>query len=223
MLAGEIDPAASAAVARTLVRIHAGTADNDEIARQFDTDDVFHALRIDPFLLEAGRNHPDVAQRLRTIGVTTASNRRALVHGDVSPKNILIGPEGPVLLDAETAWYGDPAFDVAFCLSHILLKAINKQKYTSQYLDCFESFFGEYGRGVTWEPWSEAQQRAAHLLPGLMLARVDGKSPVEYLTQAEKKDCVRQFTKRFLGDPVPILGEIASAWRRSVSEAFGSA
>ena len=31
---------------------------------------------------------------------------------------------GPVFLDAECAWFGDPAFDLAFCLNHLLLKTL---------------------------------------------------------------------------------------------------
>ena len=55
---------------------------------------------------------------------THGGDAAALVHGDVSPKNILVGPAGPVFLDAECAWYGDPAFDLAFCLNHLLLKCL---------------------------------------------------------------------------------------------------
>ena len=94
------------------------------VAAEFPTDDIFRALRLDAYLLAAGRKRPEAAKALEAIVERTAATRLALVHGDVSPKNILLGAEGPVFLDAETAWWGDPAFDLAFCLNHLLLKRL---------------------------------------------------------------------------------------------------
>jgi 5-methylthioribose kinase len=100
---GAIDPAVASEVARRLARVHAATAGDDEIRRRFATDHIFHAIRLEPYLLATARAHPDLADALASLAETTASTRRALVHGDVSPKNILVGPAGPVLLDAECA------------------------------------------------------------------------------------------------------------------------
>ncbi len=86
----------------------------------------------------------------------TGATKLALVHGDVSPKNILCGPRGPVFLDAECAWYGDPAFDLAFCLNHMLLKCLWRPQWSARYLACFDALAAAYLAGVTWEP------RAAH-------------------------------------------------------------
>jgi aminoglycoside phosphotransferase (APT) family kinase protein len=72
--------------------------------------------------------HPDLAAPLYELVVTARANKCALVHGDVSPKNILVGPNGPVFLDAECAWWGDPAFDLAFCLNHLLLSASGRHR-----------------------------------------------------------------------------------------------
>ena len=74
--------------------------------------------------MATARAHPGLRGILHGLVRTTAATKRALVHGDVSPKNILVGPSGPVFLDAECAWYGDPAFDLAFCLNHLLLKCL---------------------------------------------------------------------------------------------------
>src|SRR5690606_24626353 len=121
---------------------------------------------------------------------TTASTRLALVHGDVSPKNILIGPNGPVFLDAECAWYGDPAFDLAFCLNHLLLKCLWTPRAATDFLASFEALAAAYRSGVVWEPPEALERRTARLLPGLLLGRIDGKSPVEYLTADRDKEVV---------------------------------
>jgi Ser/Thr protein kinase RdoA (MazF antagonist) len=127
------------------------------------------------------------------------------VHGDVSPKNILVGPRGPVFLDAECAWYGDPAFDLAFCLNHLLLKCIWVPKAAEGFLACFRALSGAY-----LEKFSPGnlEERAARLLPALHLARVDGKSPVEYLDE-EGKALVRAKARAMTGAKT-----LAEAWRR---------
>ena len=115
---GRVAPGFAASVGTTLGKIHAATANDDIVAERFATDEIFHAIRIEPYLLRTAETCPDVAPRLKALARVTAETRRVLVHGDVSPKNILNGARGPVFLDAE--WYGDPAFDLAFCLNHLL-------------------------------------------------------------------------------------------------------
>ena len=121
---GHADVATARAVGATLVRIHAFTAARGELAAQFATDAIFFDIRLDPYLLATGRRHPDLAPALAALVERTRTHKLALVHGDVSPKNIVVGPGGPVFLDAECAWWGDPAFDLAFCLNHLLLKCL---------------------------------------------------------------------------------------------------
>src|SRR6185437_15355248 len=115
---GDADPVTAAAVGDLLALVHRRTAGDRRIAQRFATDASFLSMRLEPYLLATARVHPDLAPALEQLARTTAETRLALVHGDVSPKNILIGPHGPVFLDAECAWYGDPAFDLAFCLNH---------------------------------------------------------------------------------------------------------
>ncbi len=143
----------------------------------------------------------------------TAATRLALVHGDVSPKNILCGPDRPVFLDAECAWWGDPAFDLAFCLSHLLLKCFWTPAATAGFLACYAALAEAYLAGVDWEPAASVEGRAARLLGGLLLARVDGKSPVEYITAGPDKDRVRRVARALLARPPARLDEVAAAWR----------
>ena len=124
LMAGRVDLAFAGEVGASLAAIHAATAGDEAVAAMFPTGAFFEALRLEPYLRATGRRHPALAGRLDALADRTAATRRALVHGDVSPKNIMIGPRGPVFLDAECAWYGDPAFDLAFCLNHLLLKCL---------------------------------------------------------------------------------------------------
>jgi aminoglycoside phosphotransferase (APT) family kinase protein len=213
---GEADPGFAAEVAGRLVRIHAASAATPELAAEFPTDGIFRAIRLDPYLLATGRAHPDLAARMERLVAVTAATKRALVHGDVSPKNILAGPRGPVFLDAECAWWGDPAFDLAFCLNHLLLKCLWKPSARAGFLACFDALAAAYLAGVDWEPPAELEGRAARLLPGLFLARVDGKSPVEYLAEEADKDRVRRTARALLVEPVERLGAVRDAWREEL-------
>ena len=213
---GRADPAVARAVADRLVRIHAATADDGEVAAEFPTDDIFHAIRLEPYLLAAARAHPDRAEALVALAETTAATKRALVHGDVSPKNIVVGPRGPVFLDAECAWFGDPAFDLAFCLNHLLLKCLWTPWAAAGFLACFDALAGAYLKGVAWEPGPALEARTARLLPGLFLARVDGKSPVEYLTDEANRERVRRVARALLAHPVDELAAVRAAWAREL-------
>jgi aminoglycoside phosphotransferase (APT) family kinase protein len=214
---GLADAQTAAAVARTLVRIHAYSAERPELAEDFPSQAIFHAIRLEPYLLATAERHADLADRLQELVRNTQTHALALVHGDVSPKNILIGTPGPVLLDAECAVWGDPAFDIAFCLNHLLLKCVWNPEAGDRFLACFTQLSQTYLSGVEWEPPERLEQRAAQLLPGLLLARVDGKSPVEYITEERQRDPVRRVARRLLRDPPNRLQQIAAAWHEELN------
>jgi tRNA A-37 threonylcarbamoyl transferase component Bud32 len=215
LLAGHVDPAFAAKVGAVLARIHAASAGDAAIEAAFPTDKIFHDIRLEPYLLATAARHPDRAAALQDLVAVTARTRIALVHGDVSPKNILAGPDGPVFLDAECAWWGDPAFDLAFCLNHLLLKCCAVPAASPAFLACFDALARAYLAGVTF-PGLEA--RAARLLPGLLLARVDGKSPVEYISGEADRDLVRGVARRLLLTPVDGLAAVRSAWGDALAQ-----
>lgn len=212
---GILNPAHAAAIGNVLGRIHAATADRADIAERFATDAGFYAIRLEPYLVATGRVHLDLAERLGALVATTASTRRVLVHGDFSPKNLLIGPNGPVILDAECAWFGDPAFDLAFVLNHLLLKGVWKRHWRSGYLHLYGVLIDAYRRHVAWEAWDALDARTAALLPALLLGRVDGKSPAEYLTDERDRAQVRAFARARLIAPPKRLATIAADWERA--------
>jgi len=167
--------------------------------------------------LATAQAHPDRAAALEKLAETTVRTKLTLVHGDVSPKNILVGPQGPVFIDAECAWFGDPAFDLAFCLNHLVLKCLWVPTAAGRLLAAFQRLSETYLDGVDWESCRVIDRRAAQLLPGLFLARVDGKSPVEYLTEERDKDTVRRIARSLLARPPDCLAEIRQAWASEIN------
>ncbi|MFT4506311.1 phosphotransferase family protein [Caballeronia sp. 15711] len=213
---GIVDVLVASEIGRRLAKIHSGTARSKEIEEKFANDDTFFDIRLDPYLGEIGRAHPDVRPITDKLIERTQRTKLALMHGDVSPKNILVGNEGPVFLDAECACYGDPAFDIAFCLNHLLLKCLWRPEHSKLYLAAFEALSSAYLDNVDWEGINEIEYRAASLLPALLLARVDGKSPVEYLSAERERSIVRSFSKQILSGPAYRLGDIRDLWQKEI-------
>jgi aminoglycoside phosphotransferase (APT) family kinase protein len=204
------------AVAERLVAIHAATAGRPEVAAAFDTGDCFYAIRLEPYLVATGHVHTDLAPQLEALSSATRATKRALVHGDVSPKNILVGPDGPVFIDAECAWYGEPAFDLAFCLNHLLLKCLWRPQNARSFLRLFDRLTETYLAGVTWQPRAEMEALTAALLPALLLGRIDGKSPIEYVADEREKNRVRDFARLYIATRVDRLDVIRDAWGQEI-------
>jgi len=144
---------------------------------------------MDPYLRTVAGRHSAIANQIHACIEVTRATKIALVHGDLSPKNILVSRDDahPVILDAECAWYGDPAFDGAFCLNHLVLKSIHMPSLAELLLSQAREFFALWLGHFPSDMRAELEKRTATLLPCLMLARVDGKSPVEYLAPASQQ------------------------------------
>jgi tRNA A-37 threonylcarbamoyl transferase component Bud32 len=211
LLAGEVDARVAGDVGALIGRLHARSAADRFAPARFATDDNFEALRIGPYLRATAVRHPDVAGRFDHLARRTASTRLAVVHGDVSPKNILLGPYGPVLLDAECAWFGDPAFDVAFCLNHLLLKSVLLPAQSTALFAAARGLARAHAEFVDWEEPASLERRVASLIPALALARIDGLSPVEYLDEAQR-ETVRRVSLSLLQVPQEDLDELFGRW-----------
>ncbi len=212
LLEGNICTKTAGAVADKLSRVHNACARDADIARRFANDDIFFAIRLDPYFNAAALAHQDCREPLRALVKRTASTKLTLVHGDVSPKNILVGPKGPLLLDAECAWYGDPAFDLAFCLTHLCLKCVWRRQSTTNYLTCFDAFASISLSQCKWEPTADLEARTCALVAGMLLARVDGKSTVEYITKDHDKNRIRRFAREHLQRTPSKLEAMRAAW-----------
>jgi aminoglycoside phosphotransferase (APT) family kinase protein len=204
---GDAAPSFASAVGKTLAAIHRATAAKPSVRDAFASDAIFYAIRLEPYLVATAQKHPQLEPRLHALVERTASTRECLVHGDVSPKNILVRNSGPVFLDAECAWYGDPAFDLAFCLNHLLLKCLWVPAARERFMQCFDALIAAYS------PDPAVEQRTASLLPALLLARVDGKSPVEYL-DVDAQNIVRRVAWPLVALPPSSLQEVRAAWQK---------
>ena len=201
------DRGEAARVGVILGRIHAASTAADFDTAPFRNRDDFHALRLEPYLLFTASRHPIVADRLGFLAERLYKQDRVLVHGDVSPKNILFRDDTPVFLDAECATMGDASFDVAFCLNHLILKALHLPECRERLLSNVLQFWNAYSDQVIWEDKAAIEGRICDLLPMLMLARVDGKSPVEYLNDA-RRELIRRISVPLIAAPKTRLADL---------------
>ncbi len=218
LLAGDFHPAHACAAARALGQIHRASHGDAEAAALFDSGSCFYQLRLEPYLLTTGRRHPHLQPLFDAEAARLAATRECLVHGDFSPKNILIGAGRLVILDCEVACYGDPAFDVCFLLNHLFLKSLFHLR-----ADGPEEMIAEFWREYTAASGRDIEVRVPRLLLMLLLARIDGKSPVEYLDEP-RRQFVRDFVYGRLGasagawqtEACPTLAALSACWFREL-------
>ncbi len=211
LLGGDARPEDASRAGAILGRIHAATRGDIDTATRFETLDFFTQLRIDAYLrATALRQSPPVAAALEEEAARLTGHRECLVHGDYSPKNMLVSDARFCILDCETACFGDPAFDLAFLLNHLCLKALHHAP-ADRGLDALVAATRAAYRAADPAHAREVEQRTARLLPMLMLARVDGKSPAEYLTPP-RQEAVRLFATEHITTEPEGLSRVLDAW-----------
>lgn len=220
MLAGRADPDVAARAGQILGIIHRETRGSDDLRRAFDTTQNFHDLRLDAYLLTTGRRHPDLEEIFHREAERIRTTRECLVHGDYSPKNMLVRGDRLVILDCEVAWFGDPRFDLAFLLNHLHLKGLHHapqgEAFAPLVAAATSAYFKE--RCLAAGEAEPFDRDVAHLLLLLMLARVDGKSPVEYLADATaKREFVRRFVAERLAAGPMALSDLTLDWFSSLT------
>lgn len=198
LLAGDIDFAVGEHAGRILGRIHECTARNPQLVEPFADRNVFVQLRVDPYYHRIQERCPEVADAVQQPIDRLMTAREALCHGDYSPKNILTHEHGFTLVDYETAHLGDPTMDLGFCLSHLVLKAVKRSHDRQRHFELTRRFWQGYLSEATFLPHLELQQRGIEHCGVCLLARIDGTSPVEYLTEEDKRDAVRRLGRRIL-------------------------
>jgi 5-methylthioribose kinase len=213
LLAGQIEQSREIAVTcgRLLGQLHAASWRDESIARELDDRSYFDQLRVDPYYRRVAAVHSDLTPRIGELIDSVWQHRRCLVHGDFSPKNLLVWPSRIMLIDFEVGHYGDPAFDLGFFLTHLMLKSVWSGSSRNEYLGLADDFWQAYRSTLAPHiPAAELLSLERRLLlnfAGCLLARVDGKSPVDYLA-ASQQATVRQIARSWLASPPQAWSEV---------------
>jgi len=182
------DPHHTREFARLLATIQCNSYEHrDQVAEVFADTSFFESLRLEPYYGYSASQLPGTADFLHTLMEQTRTRKLTLVHGDYSPKNVLIHKNRLVLLDHEVIHFGDPAFDIGFSMAHFLSKAHYRSSLRSNFIGAARSYWQTYFRRTADEPWADELELfcARHTL-ACLLARVAGKSILEYLDSDQK-------------------------------------
>lgn len=215
LLAGQADPEIARQLGIILAEWQRRTFNDTSLTETFGTTDVFEQLRVHPYYRTTAKRRPELAHELHNYARKMSNRCICLVHGDYSPKNVLVpaaltGSLGLWVIDFEVAHMGDPAFDPAFLLNHLLLKTLHRPSAADEYRACALAFWEAYVRGTPKDLRPHTSYVLGHV-GCLMAARVDGKSPVEYFSR-EKRECARLLGDELLRDPP---SEIEAAWTKA--------
>jgi 5-methylthioribose kinase len=141
-----------------------------------------------------------VAEAIAPIIERMLTLKEALCHGDYTPKNILVHDRGFTLVDYETAHFGDPTMDLGLCLAHLILKAVRRPAGRLAYFALTRAFWRGYNESVELAPKAKWQGRGIEHFAVCALARIDGTSPVDYLSEEPNREAVRSLARRILFD-----------------------
>ena len=211
LMRGECDVRIAESIARMLAAIVSASWRDAESQRVFGDQTVFDQLRLDPYYRTTASRHPDLRPRFERLMRESSERRVSLVHGDWSPKNFLVSSAAVMAIDFEVIHFGDPAFDSAFLLNHLLLKSFYRPEWSTGFAELAGRFWEAYRGGLPPDcDWMEPAT-LAHL-GCLLLARIDGKSPAEYITDEELRARVREFARSLIvSSPASIADVFAQA------------
>ena len=211
LLGGGLDPAHVVQFGALLAAIHRGAYERRaELAPLFADRSFFESLRVEPYYSYAAGQVPASAAFYASLIAATRATSLTLVHGDYSPKNILVHQGRLVLLDHEVIHWGDPAFDLGFSLTHLLSKAHHLPAHRAALADAARLYWRTYLDSLGPVPWrSDLEPRAVRHTLGCLLARVAGRSPLEYLSPAAR-DRQRAAVVALMADPPPHVPELVA-------------
>jgi 5-methylthioribose kinase len=216
------DAAVAREAALLLAKIINASRDDANVITKFWDRTIFYQLRVDPYYRTTASRHPELRREFDELIGMSLEIRTSLVHGDYSPKNMLVRGESIFLIDFEVVHWGDPSFDAAFLLNHLFLKAFHQPQVQGHFI------------GLVYEFWHTLRQTLADAvfgkqgfagfealtvkhLGGLLLARIDGKSPVEYINDEATKERVRKAGTGILAEGPRTLDEAADVVRMELN------
>ncbi|MCY4535201.1 MAG: aminoglycoside phosphotransferase family protein [Bryobacterales bacterium] len=197
LLAGQCDRATARRAGAVLGLMARATWAEPAFARRFSDRTAFNQLRTDPYYGTIAERHPDLARRLEQWTADSAGRKVAMVHGDWSPKNLLVSGAGIMCIDFECAHFGDPSYDAGFLLNHLILKAFHRPAIAGSYLGLARTAFCWTLAILPPSALSWFEAASVRHLAFLMLARIDGKSPVEYLDEGQRA-AVRRLSRSLI-------------------------
>ncbi len=202
------DPAVARKVGAVLARIHQGSQALPEARELFGDKKFFHQLRIAPFFEFLAEKHPSLKKAIDAHIAASLARERSLVLGDYSPKKILVHDAHIIAIDFEVIHYGDPSFDLGFLSTHLFLKSVRDPEGGDVYFELLREVMATYFSAIRFADRKELEMQSVQQLAWILLARVDGKSPAEYVTEVPQKQFIRRAHQEILGSGIKTFEEV---------------
>jgi 5-methylthioribose kinase len=226
LLSGVARMEIAAACGTGLGTLHGGSWHDAALASQFDNRKFFDDLRLDPYYRQVARVHPELSNEMSRLIDSVWNERHCLVHGDFSPKNLLVYDNRVMLIDFEVGHYGDPAFDLGFLVSHLMLKAFYHAPKEGPFFDLIDSFWRGYLAAlsgvVSRNDLDALIERGILNFAGCALARLDGKSKIDYLRDGARRDAMRQLCRTIFTSRLKQWAEVRSLAGRLLADCLHS-
>lgn len=218
LLAGILDFEVAKKTMEALAIVHTRCHDNPEMREMFADDKIFYQLRISPYIEFVVGKYPQLAERGDRLKKRLLEEKATLVHADYSPKNILVLKDRSIcILDYEISHYGVPAFDVAFFTNHIVLKSAHKRQWSGAFLNMLLYMTDTYFSMIDYDDPKKIEKDCLEILAMMMIARIDGKSPAEYITSETTKQLVRDMAFKLLDSGFTTYREAADLFLKMES------
>jgi aminoglycoside phosphotransferase (APT) family kinase protein len=218
LLAGHLEVKFVEQFGRILATIHRRAAERrEELAEEFADRSIFESLRLEPYYAYTARRLPDLASFLHALIDETRRRTDTLVHGDYSPKNVLVHDGRLILIDHEVIHWGDPAFDVGFSLTHLLSKANHLPALRQSFATAARNYWTSYRQTLGGVDWADDfESRVVRHTLGCLAARVLGRSPLEYLDEHNR---TRQtaVTLELMRDSPPSVDDLVATFTEQIS------
>jgi len=220
LLYGEINPGFFGQFAILLGSIHRESFRlRQELAPIFQDKQFFETLRLQPYYEHSATIVQEVASFLEELVAWTLSRSDTLVHGDFSPKNVLVHNKKLILLDHEVLHFGDPAFDIGFSLTHFLSKALHLPRKRQALVGAGRLYWRLYLDEVHGMPWTvHLDFRSAQHTLASLLARVCGRSPLEYLNEQERL-IQRRIVIEMIEEGFPTVDQVITGFAKKIADA----
>jgi 5-methylthioribose kinase len=224
LLRGELDSDHVRQFAKLIGQIHReSNLRLSELELVFGDRDFYETLRVEPYYRYTASQVSESASFYADLIDDTYARQDTIVHGDFSPKNVLVHDGQLVLLDHEVIHLGDPGFDLGFGMTHLLSKAHHAPQLRATFQHATVEFWDTYWQTVTTGNacWTvNLEPRAVRHTLGCLLARVRGRSPLEYMDGGER-DRQAAVTTAMMVHPPTTVAELATAFVRGIEEQNG--
>jgi len=216
LLGGILDFDVAKKVIYSLVTVHNECSRDKQAAEDFADKAIFYDLRIAPYIEFILKKHPQLTDFTKPIIAELMDSAITLIHGDFSPKNIMLDKRKVYIMDFEVAHYGHPSFDLAFFSTHFVLKSVKNRQFGAVYLDMLNYMLGIYFDRVDCMDKTALENSYVRLLSLIMIARVDGKSPAEYLTDDGDKELMRSMAFEIINRNVTTIKDMLALIRKNI-------